>query len=128
MCVKEWKRIAEREARRYREHRAFMRGVEDAAGGVTERYRQSARWVLTVEYVLGYLYETNTEKERCFRKLFDIDGVQRYRGARGMQALAYEMNVSASLLYQWKNELLSLLLLAAAQTKALQPYSISEES
>ena len=66
MNEKEWKRIAEREAKRYREHKAFQKGVEDAHGVVTDRYRRSVRWTLAVEYVLAYLHRVSEEKERFF--------------------------------------------------------------
>ncbi len=122
MCIKEWKRIAEQEATRYREHKAFMKGVEDARGTVTERCRSSMRWVKAVDLVLAYLQRTNDEHARFFRLLFGIDGTPAYRGEKGMIALSFEFCVSVSQLYQWKSELLSLLLLAAAQTGALLPY------
>ena len=124
MCERDWKRIAEREAARYREHKAFIRGVEDAAGAVTERYRRSVKWVAAIEAVLDYLQQHDREQERFFRRLFGIDGTRRYRGEKGMRALSTELCVSLSALYRWKNNLLSLLLLAAAQTGALRPYRI----
>ena len=122
MHVREWKRIAEREATRYREHKAFLRGVEDAGGAVTERYRNSARWVKAIDDVLFYLHQNNGEQERFFRALFGIDGKRRYRGEKGMTALSFEFCVSVSQLYHWKSELLSLLLLAAVPAGALLPY------
>ena len=124
MCVREWKRIAEREANRYREHKAFIRGVEDAGGQVTDHYRISVQWVMAIEYVLAYLHSYNAEQERFFRLLFGIDGKQQYRGEKGMIALSFELNCSVPLLYHWKKEVLSLVLLAAAQTGALRPYAI----
>ena len=124
MCERDWKRIAQREAIRYREHKAFIRGVEDASGAVTERYLNSVRWTAAIDAVLDYLHRHDGEQERFFRRLFGIDGARRYRGEKGMKALSTELCVSLSALYRWKNNLLSLLLLAAAQTGALRPFRI----
>ena len=122
MNVKECKRIAEREAKRYREHKAFIQGVEDAHGVVPERYGQSLRWVLAADLVLRYLHEYDEEKERFFRLYFGIDGDRRRGGKRGMIELSFLLNVSASALYEWRKEIRTLLVIAAAQTGAMRPY------
>ena len=127
MCVKEWKRIAEREAMRYREHKAFIKGVEDANGVVPERYGQSLRWVLAADLVLGRLKAHDPEKERFFRAYFGTDGKRVRSGKRGMVALSFDFCVSQSTLYRWRNELLTLLVIAAAQTGALLPYRSEEK-
>ena len=122
MCVKECKRIVEREAKRYREHKAFIKGVEDAHGIVTDRYRESVRWVLTVDYVLGYLHGVSAEKERFFRCCYNTDGERRRTDRKGMLALSFEFHMSVSALYEWRKEMRTLLVIAAAQTGALRPY------
>ena len=124
MHVKEWKRIAEQEALRYREHKAFIKGAEDGGGGVSERYRQSVRWVLAVDYVLEHLHRTDAEKERFFRLCYGIDGTRRRLDQKGMVALSFALNASTTTLYRWRREAVSLLLIAAAQTGALRPYRI----
>lgn len=122
MCVKESKRIVEREAKRYREHKAFIKGVEDAHGVVPDRYRESVKWVLAVDYVLAYLHGVSEEKERFFRIYFGVDGERRRTDGNGMLALSFEFHTSASTLYAWRKELRTLLVIAAAQTGALHPY------
>ena len=124
MYVNDWKRIAEQEAKRYRENKAFIQGVLDGGGIVSDRYRSKQKWVLTVEYVLGYLHRTDAEKERFFRICYRIDGTKRRLNEKGMVALSFEFNVTVSTLYRWRSELASMLLIAAAQTGALRPYGI----
>ena len=59
MHVNDWKRIAEQEARRYRDNRAFIQGVLDSGGDGSDRYRMKQKWVLAVDYVLAYLHRTD---------------------------------------------------------------------
>ena len=122
MCVKEWKRIAEWEAMHYRDRKAFLKGVKDAGGGMTSRAVQYERWVRAVEAVLQYLRRYDPEKERCFRLCFGLDDGQALRGTKGMVSLSFQFHAGLSTLYEWKNEMLSLLLLAAVQTGALIPF------
>lgn len=121
MCAKEWKRIAEREARRYREHRAFVKGVRDAGSPGTERSRASERWILAVDYVLEYLHRTDPEKERFMRIYLNLDGSRRTNPGN-MVALSFTCGTSTSTVYAWRSELLSLLVIAATQTRAIVPY------
>ena len=128
MCVKEWKRIADREAMRYRDSKAFQKGVEDAAGVLSARYRESCRWTLAVECVLKYLDRTDAEKARFFRVWYGIDGQRRRPDRKGMIALSLEWNVATSTLYVWRKELRTLLVIAAAQTGALRPFRMDPPS
>lgn len=121
MSAKEWKRIAEREARRYREHRAFVKGVRDAGSPGTERSRASERWVLAVDYVLNYLHRTDPEKERFMRSYLNLDGSRRTKRS-SIVALSLACCTSTSTVYAWRSELLSLLVIAATQTGAIVPY------
>ena len=123
MCVKEWKRIAQWEAMHYRERKAFLRGVEDAGGPPTARAAQYRKWVRAVDCVLLYLKNHDGEKERFFRLCFGIDGGRKQVDRNGMLALTFSFHASSSTLYQWKSEVLSLLLIAAAQTGALEPFA-----
>lgn len=122
MCVKEWKRIAERETKRYREKKAFLRGVSDAGSAGTERSDAVRRWVLAVDYVLEYLHRVSPEKECFMRLYYGLDGERRRTDAKGMIALSFALHVSTSALYEWRKEILTLLVIAAAQTRALHPY------
>jgi hypothetical protein len=124
MHVNDWKRIAEREASRYRENKAFIQGVADSGGAASDRYRQKQKWVLAVEYVLAYLHRTDAEKERFFRLCYGIDGTRKQLSEKGMVALSFSFNVSVTTLYRWRTEYTSLLMIAAAQTGALRPYGI----
>lgn len=123
MCVKVWKRIAEHEAKRYRDYLAFQRGVEDAGGVVPERYRHCRRWTLAVEYVLEYLHRVDMEKERFMRLYCEIDGQRCRSDQKGMLALSFIFHVSPSTLYDWRKEIRTLLVIAAAQTGAMRPYA-----
>ena len=122
MCVKEWKRIAEWEALHYRERKAFLKGVRDAACVTTPRAEQYRRWVRAVDAVLMHLKRYDPEKERFFRLCYGIDGGRKLHDRKDMLSLTFPFHVSRSTLYQWKNDVLSLLLLAAAETGALKPF------
>ncbi len=122
MCVKEWKRIAEREAMHYREYKAYEKGVEDAADRVPERYAERLRWTLAVEYVLAYWDRHDAEKARFFRAWYGIDEPRRTKSKNSMIALSFELHAAASTLYDWRKEAQTLLVIAATQTGALRPY------
>ena len=122
MCVKEWKRIAEWEAVHYRERKAFLKGVRDAGCETTSRAEQYRKWVAAIDGVLLYLRRNDPEKERFFRLCCGIDGGRKQNDRKGMLSLTFAFHVSQSTLYQWKNDVLSLLLLAAAETGALKPF------
>ena len=122
MCVKEWKRIAEWEASHYRDRIAFLTGIEDAGGEFTTRAAQYRKWVRATDYVLDYLKRNDEEKERFFRICYGLDGGRRRAGKKQMLALTFTLHAGLSTLYQWQNEVLSLLLIAAAQTGAIAPF------
>ena len=124
MHVNDWKRIAEQEARRYRDNRAFIQGVLDSGGDGSDRYRMKQKWVLAVAYVLAYLHRTDAAKERFFRLCYGIDGTQKQLNEKSMVALSFVCNASVNTLYRWRSEQTTLLLIAAAQTGALRPYGI----
>ena len=128
MHVNDWKRIAEQEARRYRDNKAFLQGVLDSGGSATERYRMKLKWVLAVDYVLAYLHRTNEEKERFFRLCYGIDGKRQRLNEKGMVALSFTFHASVTTLYRWRAEMASLLLIAAAQTGALRPYETDPDA
>ena len=122
MCVKEWKRIAEWEAKRYRDRKAFLRGVADAGGKKTARADLYERWVQAIETVLRYLDLHDPEKARFFRMYYGTDGGQPGCRKKGMIAMTFAFHAGESTLYEWRKDLLSLLLIAAAQTGALKPF------
>ena len=125
MDLKDWKKIAEREVYRYRDNRAYVRGVLDAGGaGESERMRRCARWTLAVDYAREYLEKIDPVKARFFVALFGLDQPKRRRSERqSITRLSFELNVTPAALYKWKAETLSLVLLAAVQTGALRVYS-----
>ena len=122
MCVKEWKRIAEWEATHYRERKAFLKGFGDAGGKETGRAVQYRKWVEAIERVQSYLSRNDPEKESFFRCCYGLDGERKRYDKKGMLKLSFTFHVSQSTLYQWREEVLSLLLIAAAETGALQPF------
>ena len=126
MDWKDWKRIAEREACRYRDRKAFLRGVQDGGGRVeSARVAEAARWTAAVEYAQAHLEREDAEKARFFKELYGIDRpAGRYRGKKSVDALSLRLNAAPATLYRWRNEALTLLVLAAVQTKAIQPYQI----
>jgi hypothetical protein len=122
MHVKEWKRIAEQQARRYREHKAFIQGVQDAGSPGTDRSRAAERWVQAVDCALEYLRQNDAEKELFMRVYLCLDGKRRRTDKKGMVTLSLLFNVSLSTVYEWRKDLLTLLVIAASQTGALVPY------
>ncbi len=127
MNVREWKRIAEKEVCRFGDHLAFLKGVEDAGGPKTERYHRSRRWAETVRAVCAYLAVHDAEKERFFRTYYGIGTPKRGRRP-GIVAASLALHVSESTLYGWRREVLSLVLIAAAQTGALKPFPSGERT
>ena len=120
MCVKEWKRIAEWEAMHYRERKAFLKGVSDAGGAVTQRTEHCRRWAAAVEMALTYLSRHDPEKERFFRLCYGLDDGRAMYGKKGMVPMTFLFHAGQSTLYEWRNEVLTLLLLAASQTGAFK--------
>ena len=126
MNVREWKRIAEKEVLRDGDRRAFMKGVEDAGGLKTERYLTCRRWVNAVDAVCAFLREHDPEKERFFRAYYGI-GAPRIRCAKdGTVAVSMQLNVSRTTVYQWRGEVMTLVLLAAVQNGLFNPLCIKE--
>jgi hypothetical protein len=122
MCVKEWKRIAEWEAMHYRERKAFLKGVSDAGGGESQRTAHARSWVEAIENVLRYLARYDPEKERFFRRCYGLDDGRALYRKRGIIPLTFEFHAGQSTLYEWRNEVLTLLLLAAGANGALKPF------
>ena len=129
MDLKDWKKLAEHEIYQYRANQAYVQAILDFGklkGG--EKMYHCAKWVLAVEYAESYLKKRDPLKARFFSSLYGLDGTRR-RGseARTIIALSIELDTSTATLYRWKNEALSLVLLAAAQTGALRPYTIDAQ-
>ena len=77
--------------------------------------------ILAVDYVLEYLHRTDPEKERFMRIYLNLDGSRRTNPCN-MVALSFTCGTSTSTVYAWRSELLSLLVIAATQTRAIVPY------
>ncbi|MBR0507291.1 MAG: hypothetical protein IJJ86_01630 [Clostridia bacterium] len=122
MNVRTWKRIAEKEVLHYKEHLAFQKGVEDAGGERTERYRTSKRWTDAVDAVCAHLHRNDPEKERFFRAYCGIGEPRIKRRNDSAVSVAMRLNISTSTLYKWRGEVLTLVLLAAAQNGVLKPF------
>ena len=118
MDLNDWKKLAEREVSRYRDNQAYVRGVLDGGGTGGERMQRCARWVLAVDYTRAHLKRTDPQKAEVFSKLFGLNA------ARTAKAVSIELHMSITTVYRWKSEALSLVLLAAAQTGALRPYTV----
>ena len=125
MDLNDWKKLAEREVSRYRDNQAYVRGVLDGGGTGGERMQRCARWVLAVDYTRAHLKRTDPQKAEGFSKLFGLDApIKSRNAARTAKAVSIELNMSITTVYRWKSEALSLVLLAAAQTGALRPYTV----
>ena len=122
MNVREWKRIAEREVKRYGERQAYVHGVEDAGGLITERFRESKRWIGAVDAVCAYLNRCDPEKERFFRAYYGIGEPRIVRRHDSAVSVAMRLHLSTATMYEWKSHVLSLVLLAAAQNGLLKPF------
>ena len=124
MNVREWKRIAEKLVLHFRDDQAFMKGVEDAGGPKTERYDEAKRRVETVRGVCAYLKRYDPDKERFFRTYYGLDAPKKER--RSIVAASMDLHVSESSLFGWRREVLSLVLIAAAQNGVFRPFALSE--
>lgn len=123
MDLKAWKKLAEQEVYRYRDNRAFVQGVLDGGGTGGERMKRCVRWTLAVEYALEYLERNDPMKARFFKMLFGLETPRsRSRERQTILSLSFELHQSADTLYKWKRDALYLVVLAAVQTGALQPY------
>ena len=124
MNLKDWKKLAEHEVYRYRDNEAYVQGVLDAGCLKGERMWRCAKWTLAVDHAMAYLKRTDPLKAQFFSRFFGLESpLKRRSEARSIIKLSMELNVSTSTLYKWKSEALSLVLLAAAQTGALRPFT-----
>lgn len=126
MDLKDWKRIAEREACRYRDRKAFLKGALESGRHVeTPRIAEAARWTAAVEYAEAHLGRQDAEKARFFRELYGLDRpAGRYRGKKSVEALSVKLHAAPASLYRWRSEALTVLVLAAIQTGAIRPYQV----
>ena len=75
-----------------------------------------------MENVYRHLERTDPERARFFRLCYGLDGGRKLHDRKGLMSLTFSFHASQSTLYQWRSEVLSLLLIAAAETGALQPF------
>lgn len=124
MNLREWKQVAEREVRRYRESKAYVAGFDaaGAAGDPTKR-NERARWVWAVESVRLHLLRTDPEKAAFFARLYRLDEPHgRLRQKETVLKIALELYISEATLYRWREEILYSVALAAAQVGAFRPF------
>lgn len=128
MDLKSMKRIAEKELYRYRDNRAYVQGVLDAGGDAElPKLREHAAWTLAVEYARTYFERTDPAKAAFLTGFYRLDRPQTRRsGKRTMAATAMQLHVTETTLHKWKNEVLTVLVMAAVQTGALRPYSLDD--
>ena len=128
MDIKTMKRIAERETLRYRDNLAYMQGALDAGGDYEQtRFYRCAAWVRAVQGAMAYFMRTDPAKAGFFTGYYHLDRPPTCRDSkRTMAAIAALFHVSESTLYHWRNEALTVVVMAAIQTGALRPYDLND--
>lgn len=120
MDIKKMKRIAERELFRYRDNCAFLQRVWEA-GGKLDRVSCTA-WVKAINSARAHFAKTDPVKESFFATYYRLDRPSsRYRRKGTNTAIALQFHISPSTLYHWRNEILTIVILAATQNGALRP-------
>ena len=124
---KRWLTAADKYVREYRKLRAYVSGVEDAAGAgyePTEAYLRAKRWVTAVESVDRLLCGSNADMHTFFVTFY---GLYMPRYGHSDQAallrLCDRLHISRSTAYVWRREILQLVVLAATQHGAIAPFS-----
>ena len=118
---------AEQNVRRYRENLSYLRGYEaaaDAGRPLPPKYVEKAGWVWAVERVRADLKAKDPEKERFFARLYHLDEPASGTPGRRVEImkLSWDLNVSPSTLYKWREMILADLLMAAVQVGVLKPF------
>ena len=122
--VWEMKRIAKKEVERYRDSAAFVRGYLDGGGaGDSDRYAQRQRWVWAIDRVRELVRKSDPDKSAFFERYWRFDAPHTRRNEQEtIVRLSLELYVSPSTLYQWRDDLLLSVAIAAVQAKALRPF------
>ena len=118
---------AEQNVRRYRENLSYLRGYEaaaDAGRPLPPKYVEKAGWVWAVERVRADLKAKEPEKEQFFARLYHLDEPASGTPGRRVEImkLSWDLNVSPSTLYKWRELILADVLMAAVQVGVLRPF------
>lgn len=87
-------------------------------------YRRARAWVRVIARVRRVLGEEDPEKERFMTQMFGFDhpAPQRRTSRKLLLALAQELNCSEATLYNWRAEIVELVLLAAIEAGLFHPF------
>ncbi|MDO4564783.1 MAG: hypothetical protein Q4C04_04140 [Clostridia bacterium] len=123
----EGRRIANREARAYRESLAYIRGFEeglDETAPIAGRYLEKRRWIWAIEKVRSKLELYAPNKAQFFCRYFGLDRpLNRRESERArLLRLSSELYVGESTLYKWREQILDELVLAATQAGVYHPF------
>lgn len=120
------RRTADGHVRRYRDYKAYLQGLSDANGGAptSPEYKLRAAWVWAVEQTYSKLARHDPEKARFFQCFYHLDrpGPKGNRRTSEVIKLSYALNASPSTLYKWREQVLDMVILAAVQAGALEPF------
>ena len=125
---KDWRKMADYEARQYRKYRAYARGYEQemtAETPVSPRYTHCSNWAWAVERVRAMLSVYEPDVERFFAYYYELDAPLPRNLTPGGAAIraGMKLHVSRSVIYKWRERVLDALILAATQAGAMQPYT-----
>lgn len=121
------RRLADKEARGYRDSLQFIRGYEAAItseGEISQKYLTRRRWVWAIEQVRCRLSVYAPQKERFFAEYYGLDQPLSAREKRNnrMIRLSMELYTGQSTLYKWKEQILDEIILAATQAGVYHPF------
>ena len=125
MDIKTMKRIAEQELFRYQEHNALLLKVWEAGGHINRL--PCAAWVRAINGARAHFAATDPKKEAFFADYYQLDRARMRRTKRSMAAMAMLYHMSESALRHWRNEFLTVTIMAAIQTGALKPFRSMEQ-
>ncbi|MDO4543389.1 MAG: hypothetical protein Q4C01_02445 [Clostridia bacterium] len=123
----EGRRIADREALKYRERLAYIRGFEQGMGEntpISSKYVEARKWVWVIERVRAKLACYSPQKEKFFAEYYGLDRpLSKYETKRSrIYKIAAALYVGESTLYKWKEQILDDMLLAAVQAGLYKPF------
>lgn len=120
MAIKRMQRMRQEAVRQLVEYRRGRRAARDGAEG----YRQARAWAQVILCVRRVLKEEAPEKERFMTKLFGLDHPKprRMSAQKTMLLLMQEFNCSEATLYNWRAEIVELVLCAAVEAGIFQPF------
>ena len=126
MDLKTMKRIAERELFRFRENQEFLLAVWSAGGDLTRV--PCYLWAKAIKGARAHFAATDPVKEAFFADYYHLDRPNRkHKGRVTMTEMALLYHMSESTLHHWRNEVLTVTIMAAIQYGALKPYALGGE-